>query len=171
MTDGVPVADQVLAVAPNDIDIATVAIEDVADAEFSARWAETGLWGTPLSWADALARWPDRHVRAIRAIAHARPGGVLVHCGRGHDRTGIVVALVLSVLGVPPEAIAADYDLSAPSLPADEQATLRRVLEQHQTSSRAEVVAFLNDSDVEVHLRAGGLTDHDLDALRDRLVV
>jgi protein-tyrosine phosphatase len=40
----------------------------------------------------------------------ALPG--LVHCTAGKDRTGLVAALVLDVVGVPDEIIAADYALS-----------------------------------------------------------
>jgi Tyrosine phosphatase family len=35
-----------------------------------------------------------------RVIAHAAPGGVLIHCLAGKDRTGIAVALLLSLVGV-----------------------------------------------------------------------
>jgi protein-tyrosine phosphatase len=45
-------------------------------------------------------------------IAHvAQPNAVpfLVCCGAGRDRTGIVVACLLDLLGVPDEAIASDY--------------------------------------------------------------
>lgn len=38
------------------------------------------------------------------------------HCTAGKDRTGIVAALILDLCGVPDEAIAADYGLSAPGL-------------------------------------------------------
>jgi protein-tyrosine phosphatase len=50
---------------------------------------------------------------AVRAIA--RPGGLpgLVHCTAGKDRTGIVIALVLSAIGVPDAVVAADYALSS----------------------------------------------------------
>lgn len=42
------------------------------------------------------------------------PGALpaLVHCSAGKDRTGVVVALLLSALGVSDEVIAADYALS-----------------------------------------------------------
>jgi protein-tyrosine phosphatase len=56
---------------------------------------------------------------AIRVLcaADALPG--LVHCSAGKDRTGVVIALVLAVLGVPDQVIAADYALSATYLDPD----------------------------------------------------
>jgi protein-tyrosine phosphatase len=40
----------------------------------------------------------------------ARPA--LIHCAIGKDRTGVIVALLLALLGVPDETIVADYTLS-----------------------------------------------------------
>ncbi|MDB5774965.1 MAG: protein tyrosine phosphatase [Herbaspirillum sp.] len=50
---------------------------------------------------------------ALRAIADARPGGVLFHCTVGKDRTGVLAALVLAAVGASAEDIIADYALSA----------------------------------------------------------
>jgi len=55
-----------------------------------------------------LDRRPDSIVAALRAIAQP-DGATVVHCAAGKDRTGMVVALALSVVGVPAEVIAADY--------------------------------------------------------------
>jgi protein-tyrosine phosphatase len=52
---------------------------------------------------------PDRFATAIGAIADAPPGCVVVNCHAGKDRTGLVIALALDVVGVPFEIIAADY--------------------------------------------------------------
>ena len=54
-------------------------------------------------------------------MALCAPGALpaLVHCAAGQDRTGIVIALVLGVLGVPDEVIAADYALSSRYLDPD----------------------------------------------------
>jgi len=50
-------------------------------------------------------------IRAVDAIA-AAPGPVLVHCVAGKDRTGVTVALVLRLLGVPAGEVAAEYLLT-----------------------------------------------------------
>ncbi|MEE6260852.1 tyrosine-protein phosphatase [Plantactinospora sonchi] len=52
-------------------------------------------------------------VAAIEVIADAEAAPVLVHCVAGKDRTGVVCALTLSLLGVADERIATDYALSA----------------------------------------------------------
>ena len=51
---------------------------------------------------------PDSVVGALRAIVEA-PAAALVHCAAGKDRTGVVVALALSAVGVPRDVVVADY--------------------------------------------------------------
>lgn len=55
---------------------------------------------------------PDQVVAALRSVAHSR-GAALVHCAAGKDRTGVVVALALTVAGVTPQAVVADYAATA----------------------------------------------------------
>jgi protein tyrosine/serine phosphatase len=55
---------------------------------------------------------PDHVVAALRSIAEA-PGAALVHCAAGKDRTGVVVALALSAVGVRRDAVVADYTATA----------------------------------------------------------
>jgi protein tyrosine/serine phosphatase len=54
---------------------------------------------------------PGQVVGALRSIAHSE-GAALVHCAAGKDRTGVVVALALTVAGVDPQAVVADYAAS-----------------------------------------------------------
>jgi protein-tyrosine phosphatase len=54
----------------------------------------------------------DKRHAAVGAIFNgiaASDGPVLFHCFAGKDRTGLVAALMLSLAGVEPEAIGADY--------------------------------------------------------------
>lgn len=149
-----------------------VGIEDGADGDFMALWADNGLWGTPLYYADALARWPDRHARLVSAVAHAAPGGVLVHCGRGCDRTGIASLLLLALAGVAAEDIAEDYALSVVRLAArepDYQQWLTATLAERNTCVTDAVTAVVSSLDPRSYLRRGGLTDEDIDLARSRL--
>lgn len=59
-------------------------------------------------------------IRAFQTIirhllSHPRQA-ILIHCTLGKDRTGIVFALLLSLAGVPDEAIATEYTLSEQGL-------------------------------------------------------
>ncbi|WP_406209624.1 tyrosine-protein phosphatase [Kitasatospora sp. NBC_01560] len=54
---------------------------------------------------------------ALAVEAAARPGGVLLHCAAGKDRTGLLTALLLDLLGVPAEEIVADYARTTDALP------------------------------------------------------
>ena len=50
--------------------------------------------------------------RALSVIAENRTGATVFHCASGKDRTGIVGALVLGLLGVPESDIIADFALT-----------------------------------------------------------
>ena len=49
---------------------------------------------------------------AVSAIGGIEGGGVVFHCSAGKDRTGVLAALLLEVLGVDAETIMADYLLT-----------------------------------------------------------
>jgi len=140
-----------------------VAIEDFTDAEFIKQWVDTDLWCTPLYFRDALKRWPERHIAVIRAIAQAQPGGVLFHCKRGYDRTGIIALLILALAGVSPEDIAADYELSVDPV-------REKLLAGQHTTTRDVILATLASLDIDNYLLAGGLDQTDLDAVRARFI-
>lgn len=55
-----------------------------------------------------LARRPDSVAAALDVIATSQ-GATVVHCAAGKDRTGTIVAMALTVAGVPREEIVADY--------------------------------------------------------------
>jgi protein-tyrosine phosphatase len=50
--------------------------------------------------------------RVLRLIAEADNAPLVFHCAAGKDRTGVVAALTLSLLGVPDAVIAEDYALT-----------------------------------------------------------
>jgi protein-tyrosine phosphatase len=118
---------------------------------------------------------------AVGLIADSSNAPVVVHCVAGKDRTGIVCALTLAVLGVAEADIATDYALSteasarfsawaAAITPAAEQ------LPPPFLASPAEAMTlFLAElregyGSVEGYLRHAGVTDAQLAALRDHLL-
>ncbi|PZF97705.1 protein tyrosine phosphatase [Micromonospora deserti] len=118
---------------------------------------------------------------AVGLIADSANTPVVVHCVAGKDRTGIVCALTLAVLGVDDATIAEDYALSteasqrfsawvAATMPAAEE------LPPAFLASPAEaMVLFLAElrtghGSVAGYLRHAGVTDAQLTALRDHLL-
>ena len=146
-----------------DLVTVQVAIEDITDTEFVQQWVNTNFWGTPLYYRDALRRWPERHAAVISAIARAQPGGVLFHCIRGHDRTGIIALLLLALAGVAPDQIIADYELS-PDPDRDE------LLAREHSSAQEAVLSVLAEFDMQSYLGLGGASEADLAAVRKRLL-
>jgi protein-tyrosine phosphatase len=122
---------------------------------------------------------------AVRELCAPGALPALVHCAAGQDRTGIVIALVLAVLDVPDELIAADYSLSEVYLDPDSAAVIGRL---EATGLRDPVTAELLSSpaglilevlaqaraagggSVHGYLTAHGVAAPDLAALRSALV-
>jgi protein-tyrosine phosphatase len=63
---------------------------------------------------DMLVEGRDSIVRALELVADEGP--VLFHCAAGKDRTGVLAAVVLGLVGAAPEVIAEDYHLSAAAM-------------------------------------------------------
>ncbi|TYB66107.1 tyrosine-protein phosphatase [Nonomuraea sp. PA05] len=133
--------------------------------------------GTPLYLRPFMDRWPALCAAPLRAIAAAPPGGVLVHCVAGRDRTGLVAILLLALAGVGHRDILADYEHSTHRLSAlyarlgepDDDLRVRARLTAAGTTTAEVVLALLSGLDVEAYLAAGGLTAAELTALRTRL--
>jgi protein-tyrosine phosphatase len=131
-----------------------------------------------------LDRFGAAVAEVMAAIARAPEGGVLIHCAAGKDRTGLISALLLALVDVPPETIAADYALTAEFLrPREEEwlengpgdrAEREAMLAKFQPTGEAmlEVLDHLTGryGGVEPYLLQAGTTPADLDRLRSRLL-
>jgi len=127
---------------------------------------------------------PQLFTEAVAAVADAPDGAVVVHCAGGKDRTGIVVAMALTIAGVEADVIAADYALTEGRLEEASRAFLetvtdertREILRALQPTPASNMLRVLDHLDeryggVEGYLRAGGMSTDQLAALRNRLVV
>jgi protein-tyrosine phosphatase len=131
----------------------------------------------------------DSVLGALKAIAHSS-GATIVHCAAGKDRTGVVIAMALAEIGVPADAIAADYAASAERIDAimarlrgsvtyaDDLARMDAKeqdtgLDKH-TPLASFMVKFLDglaeEGGASAWLKAHGWTDADEAALRAKLV-
>lgn len=126
--------------------------------------------------------------RAVRSIARARPGAVLVHCTAGKDRTGLAVALALSAVGVPLPQILDDYAVTEQNLRGEWTRSMVGALEAGGVEVDTRLLRILAASpseslasafrthvlgpwgDASSYLLAHGLTRDDLTALHDRLL-
>jgi protein-tyrosine phosphatase len=127
----------------------------------------------------------DSIAAAIRELCAPGALPALVHCAAGQDRTGIVIALVLAVLGVPDELIGADYSLSSVYLEPDSTAMIGRlktadpddnVTPELLSSPARQILNVLAQAratgggSVDRYLTTHGVSTPDLAALRSMLV-
>jgi protein-tyrosine phosphatase len=165
------------ALRPGSIETVNVPLDVVEDRDFWEVWGNGPEFATPLYYRPHLERFPARSAEVLRAIARARPGGVVFHCQGGRDRAGQVSMLVLALAGVEPEAIAADYGLSDARLAplyrsrgeADEAPKIAAFLRERGTTAGELIVETLAGFDVEAAMRGAGLEERDLVAIRGRL--
>jgi protein-tyrosine phosphatase len=145
------------------------------------RWPLTA--GREDSWharyTSYLTRRPETVVGAVREVM--RPAGhpVLFHCAAGKDRTGVVAALLLAVLGVAEDDIVEDYLLSA----AGVDAVIARLLslemyagmladssvddQRPQPEHMGQLLRWISEQGgAEAWLRANGLAPDELAAFR-----
>jgi HAD superfamily hydrolase (TIGR01509 family) len=88
----------------------------------------------------SLVRNRAQIVQVLRAVAEAPAGlPVVVHCQAGKDRTGLLVALLLELAGVPREVIAADYAESEVRLGLQDAEAFRRTAPETVLDSLAYV--------------------------------
>ena len=152
-----------------DLDAAVAAARDVATA-------------TRDVYLIFLERFRDNVAAAVRAVAYAPGGGIVIHCVGGKDRTGLLAAFLLHLAGVDDTHVAADYALSeerlrprheawfAAATSEEELERLQRIA-QTPATSMAGVFEELGRryGGVEAYLRAAGVSDEELELVRARL--
>jgi protein-tyrosine phosphatase len=182
------------------VDLRGASERDGAHAVAGVQTVRVPLFGDDdaafLAGADACTTMEDFYVyalttraaafaTAVAAVADAPDGGVLVHCQGGRDRTGIVVALLLALAGVPDDLIAEDYAASEVALQpmyrdwieaaddADERAYRERAVRERacRPELMLRVLAWLRDryGGVEDYLLGAGASESQLARVRERL--
>jgi protein-tyrosine phosphatase len=176
---------------PRDVELDVVHLSLLGEPDHE-RWTElearavatgTAAGFTRLVYLDTLEEHRSNLAAAVAAVGHAAPGGVVVHCHAGKDRTGLVCALLLRLAGVPSAEVALDYAVSARNLAARSEEWIAMGADEAERVHRRRVSATPADGmqavldelddrygDVASYLRAGGAADADLHAARARLL-
>jgi protein tyrosine/serine phosphatase len=130
---------------------------------------------------ESLHRFRPNVAQAIAAVGRAPEGGVVIHCGSGKDRTGVVVGVLLRLAGVEMEEVTGDYAVSERALAHELEAAVaadgadeprERAFWAAGAPALLTVLAELERSDggIRGYLLAGGATEEDLDLARARLL-
>lgn len=137
-----------------------------------------------LRYRQYLEHFPDSLVGVLRAVAATDGEPTVIHCRAGKDRTGVAVALLLSVLGVSDEDVAADYALTGEAMDrilerlraSPTYAANTSALPDEMYRAEAETMRrFLDelrerDGGAAAWLTAHGLTETELATLRTELL-
>jgi protein-tyrosine phosphatase len=119
---------------------------------------------------------------ALRIIADPAACPVVVHCVAGKDRTGVVIALTLALLGVDDGVIADDFAASEPEQTRLNEWFRANVPDSHDPrpeyllAPRQTMLLFLDElrerhGTVQAYTASIGVTDRDVASLRAHLLV
>ncbi|MEM7030832.1 MAG: tyrosine-protein phosphatase [Chloroflexota bacterium] len=120
----------------------------------------------------------------LTAFSDAQPGGVAFHCQAGKDRTGLIVALLLSIAGVPVQTIAEDYAVSEAALrplyeklvvdAGNNPSKIAQLPPEPVATPETMLTVFddltLKYGNVERYVRQTGITDQTLMTIQTRLL-
>lgn len=137
-------------------------------------------------YCDTLDRRATTFGAAVTILADARRLPALVHCSAGKDRTGLLIALVLELVGTPRALVVEDYALTGVLRPnriaayealftdAGVDPDAARVLFETPAASMERALAYLDDtygSVADYLVTTGSLLPRTLDDLRSSLLI
>lgn len=125
-----------------------------------------------------------RIAEILTVVAEARAQPVVFHCVAGKDRTGIVAAVLLALLGVSDDDIIADYVLTAEVMPVmleryshrgrqrSGRAALPSPLLRAEAATMHDLLAVVRETygSAAGYVRSGGATDYVVTALQSTLL-
>lgn len=136
-------------------------------------------------YVDMLDEGRESIARALHIMSDPSALPLVFHCAAGKDRTGVVAAIVLSVLGVEDDDIAADYTLSRLGMGRFREWVIATFPDAADAMSK-QPTAFLAApaeamhlflervrsmfGSVDAYVRGLGVRDDTLDAVRDNLL-
>ncbi len=131
-----------------------------------------------------LAEYAKAKIARVVTTLAGAPGPAVYHCAAGKDRTGVISAVLLGILGVPDEVIVADYAATKENLDAiierlmatrSYESVLSNLPPDTLHAEAETMVAFLarirtEYGDMRAYARAAGVEPDALEALEVRLL-
>ncbi|KAK5170324.1 uncharacterized protein LTR77_004911 [Saxophila tyrrhenica] len=131
--------------------------QDYGPDQVALRYKEytrEGSAGFVKAYHDILLSAPSAYGAMFRHLAQEKPTPCLVNCTAGKDRTGVVVALLLSLIGVDKEKIAEEYALTDQGLAELRPIFIERLLKNPALEGNREGVGNMVSSKKENMLAA-----------------
>jgi protein-tyrosine phosphatase len=156
--------------SPDDLDGLDVSL--VRLPVFEGSGASRATIGATLAdvYEKILVQHRDVVVAALREIAASGEAPVVVHCTAGKDRTGVVVALALSAVGVERETVLADYALTQANLDGPWLEAMLALVRGHGVQVTPDLQVILGGSPPESLASALELLDQRYGGVRDYLL-
>ncbi|TDD45068.1 tyrosine-protein phosphatase [Kribbella antibiotica] len=164
---------------PAGLTVVQVPQDPATDTPFYKHWSQLDSLSSPLYFPALLTEYPEVIVAAARAITNAPPGGVVIHCASGKDRTGLLSLALLALAGTEPEVIIADYLLTYERMKPrfdelglrDQLTAVTDIVIAHGTTVEASLASTIEMLAMPAFLLSNGLRKEELNALRARLLV
>jgi protein tyrosine/serine phosphatase len=93
--------------------------EDYSPESIALRFREYGAEdsdGFMRAYTEILLHGGPSYAKILKQMGQVGSGAVLLHCTAGKDRTGVLVAIILTLLGVPRTVICQEYQLTETGL-------------------------------------------------------
>jgi protein tyrosine/serine phosphatase len=106
--------------------------EDYSPESIALRFKDYGAedaLGFVRAYTEILLHGGPSYALILRQLGQSGSGAVLLHCTAGKDRTGVIVAIILTLLGVPREQVCAEYQLTETGLEYRRPILLERLME------------------------------------------
>lgn len=111
--------------------------EDYSPEKMAIRWGyyTSGLDGFVSAYTGILANGRDPFGMILRQLRDS-DDAIVVHCTAGKDRTGVICAIILKLLGVEDEVIAREYELTTIGLRRDHSKILAAIAHEGSLPAR-----------------------------------
>lgn len=106
--------------------------EDYSPESIALRFRDYGASNTAegftRAYTEILLHGGPSYNIILKHLSSPTPAGALIHCTAGKDRTGVIIAIILRLLGVAVEHVCKEYELTELGLSSKREMFIDRIL-------------------------------------------